>query len=482
MGRHMPDISTLLHSGTARSIGAAIAAGKTTSVEVTRWYLERIEARDRGEDGLNCVRSISPLALEQARRADAELAAGLRRGPLHGVPYLVKDNVFTLDGTCASAGARALAGFVPPYEAALVRRLREAGAVLLGKTNLTEFADFVADTMPAEFSGAGGVVRHPLGLRYGRGLGSSVGSAAAVGARLCAFAIGTETQNSIQAPALHTFIVGFKPTVGRVSRHGIVPLVPSQDSPGPLTLTVDDAALVFGCIAGADTRDTATLARLPDADTGSRSLQGLRIGIPRRFMADKVASGSRAMAFASALDALARAGAVIVDPCDLPSAEQLDEVRSCVFRTEFKESLDSLLAALAPCGMASMADIIAWNRAHPEAIPYGQSLLEAADDAAGMRSPAYIADRRRDLALSIDGGIAAALSAGGADVLLAPIAAAAKCTGKAGAPVVAIPVGQAADGQPFGVTVFAMPGDDRLVLEAAAAIEQVIGKRIVAAA
>jgi amidase len=203
-------------------------------------------------------------------------------------------------------------------------------------------------------------------------------------------------------------------------------------------------------------------------------VQGLRIGIPRRFVADNVMTDVRAAAFGSALDALAQAGAVIVDPCDLPSAEQLHEVRSCVFRTEFKESLDNLLVALAPCGMSSMADIIEWNRAHPDAIPYGQSLLEAANASEGMRSQRYVADRRRDIALSVDGGIAAALRMGSVDVLLAPMAAAAKCTGKAGAPVVAIPAGQDEDGQPFGVTVFAMPGADRAVLEAAAAIERVV--------
>lgn len=153
----MPDAATILQSATARQIGEAIAGGTLTAVAATRWYLKRIDTLDAGEHGLNCVRSISPLALEQARRADAEMASGHRRGPLHGVPYLVKDNVFTADGTFASAGSKALAEFVPPYEATLVKRLREAGAVLLGKTNLTEFADFVSDVMPSEFSGAGGV-------------------------------------------------------------------------------------------------------------------------------------------------------------------------------------------------------------------------------------------------------------------------------------------------------------------------------------
>ncbi|PLR49703.1 amidase family protein [Chimaeribacter arupi] len=474
----MKALSSLLGTGSAQAIGAAIAAGDITSCQATEWYLNRIKQDNAGATGINCVRSLSRLALEEASRADAELAAGRSRGPLHGVPYLVKDNVFTLDGSFASAGARALAGFLPPYEATLVTRLREAGAVLLGKTHLTEFADFVSDVMPSGFSGVGGVVRHPLGGEYGRGLGSSVGSAAAVAAGFCAFAIGSETQNSIQAPAVHSAIVGFKPTVGRVSRHGLIPLVPSQDSPGPLTRTVEDALLVYQAIAGADMNDTATLADFADATGHGGILQGLRIGVPRRFIADNVMTESRKAAFDQVLARLAQAGAVIVDPCDLPSADALHEVRSCVFRTEFKASLNTLLSTLQPCGMASLADIIAWNHAHPDAIPYGQSLLEAANVSPGIRSPEYVADRRRDIALSQDAGILAALKAGGAHILLSPMAAAAKCTGKAGAPVVALPVGQDDEGLPFGITLYAAPGHDQAVLHAAQAIERVVGKRI----
>jgi len=473
----MSAFSHLLLSGSARAIGQAIAAGELTAVDAATWYLQRIAQFDSGPEGLNAVRSISPLALDEARRADAERATGRVRGPLHGVPYLVKDNVFTGDGSPASAGSQALAYFLPPYEATLVRRLRAAGAVLLGKTNLTEFADFVSDTMPSGFSGAGGVVRNPHGVPYGRGQGSSVGSAAAVAARFCAFAIGSETQNSIQAPAVHSSVVGFKPTVGRISRHGMFPLVPSQDSPGPLTVTVDDAALVAEIVGGVDMHDTATLAPI-SSDPAPLPMQGLRIGIPRRHIADTVLIPGREAAFERVLAALARAGAVIVDPCDLPGADALAEVRSCVFRSEFKASLDTLLDALTPCGMASMGDIIGWNRAHPDAIPYGQPLLEAASVAPDIRSPDYLADRRRDLELSIDAGIAGALGAGRADVLLAPMSAAAKCTGKAGAPVIAIPAGLDADGLPFGVTVFAAPGQDAQVLQAALLVERVAGERI----
>ncbi|WP_051563668.1 amidase family protein [Pantoea septica] len=471
----MTDLFSLLATGSARAIGAAIAAGEITSLEATEWYLNRIEQFD---SDINCVRSLSPVAREEARRADAERAAGRSRGPLHGVPFLVKDNIFTLDGCFASAGASALATFRPPFEASLITRLRDAGAVLLGKTNMTEFADFVSEIMPAEFSGAGGAVRNPLGLQYGRGQGSSVGSAAAVAAGFCAFAIGSETQNSLQAPAVHSSIASFKPSVGRVSRYGVIPLVPSQDSPGPLTRTIEDALSVYQAIAGADMQDTATLAGFTEA-SGGASLQGLRIGVPRRFIADSVLTESRQAVFERLLAALAGAGAVIVDPCDLPAAEQLNTVRSCVFRSEFRASLNGLLGTLAPCGIASLNDLIQWNRAHPDAIPYGQRLLEAAEAAPDICAEQYRRDRRTDIALSLDTGILAALRASRADLLLSPMAAAAKCTGKAGAPVAAIPAGQDAEGLPFGITLYSAPGQDLLVLQAAAAVERVIGKRIV---
>ena len=476
----MKNILAVLAQGSARAIGAAIAAGEITSLEATEWYLERIARLDRGIEGINCVRSVSRLAREEARRADAALAAGRSVGPLHGVPYLIKDNAFTLDGSFASAGASALAEFIPPYEATLVARLREAGAVLLGKTNLTEFADFVAETMPSEFSGVGGVVRHPLGLQYGRGGGSSVGSAAAVAAGFCGFAIGSETQNSLQAPALHSSVVGYKPTVGRVSRHGFIPLVPSQDSPGPITRTVDDAQLIYEAIAGEDVNDPATLG-LPPETRPDKRIQGLRIGIPRRFMADSVLTPARKAVFDRVLRSLSQAGAVIIDPCDLPSAEPLSGVRSCVFRAEFRASLNRLLKTLKPCGITSVSDLIEWNNAHPERIPYGQSLLEATDAAPDMGSAEYRRDRQQDLALSLESGILAAIDSGQADVLLSPMSAAAKCTGKAGAPVVAIAAGEDAEGLPFGVTLYAAPGQDRGVLQAAIAVESVIGKRLLPA-
>ncbi|MGE4335934.1 MAG: amidase family protein [Pigmentiphaga sp.] len=479
------DTSTLLLQGSARAIGAAIATGRLTSVAATRWYLERIARFNDGPGGINAVRQVSTTALEQAAAADRELAAGSVRGPLHGVPYLAKDNIFTLAGLATAAGAQALNGYTPPYAATVIRRLDEAGAVLLGKANLTEFADFVSDVMPSEFSGAGGVVRNPLGFRYDRGQGSSVGSAAAVAARFCAFALGSETQNSIQTPASVTSVTGFKPTVGRVSRHGVVPLVPSQDSPGPLALCVNDAALVLQAIEGADVRDTATLALAQLSHGAGRpaiaSLVGVRIGVPRRCVADLTLTPDQAPALERVLRALSGAGAIIIDPCDFPQADALHQVRSSVFRTEFKASLDNLLAALRPRGFASLRDLIAWNTRHPEAIPYGQSLLEAAAATQGLQASQYVEDRQLDVTLSLDGGILGALAAGNADVLLSPMSAAAKCTGKAGAPVLALPAGRDRTGTPFGITLFAEPGADQRLLDLGALIEPLIGGRLMPA-
>lgn len=469
----------VLAGGSIAAIRQAYAERAFSVREAVGWYLARIDALSRRGPCLNAVRETATSALEDAARADAEIGAGRALGPLHGIPVLLKDNILTADGMAATAGAAALRGFVPRREATLVRRLRAAGAIILGKTNMTEFADYVSDVMPSEFSGAGGVVRNPHGVRFGRGQGSSVGSAASVAAALAPVAIGSETQNSLQTPACCTGVTAWKPSVGLVSRSGVVPLVPSQDTAGPLTRTVADAALLAAVLAGPDSRDTATLQR---PWTGwepfrRRELHGLRIAVPRLTMTDREDVAAVMPLFEDLLSRLAAAGAVVIDPCDLPGAEQLRDVRSTVFPTEFKAGLDAFLEDHgAPCGIGSLAELIAWNAAHPEAIPYGQSLLEAAARSAGLDDPGYRADRARDIALSRMAGIDAALAASGADVLMAPMGAAARCTGKAGAPVVALPVAEGPGGTPFGITLYAAPGQDCRLLAAAAAVERAVAR------
>lgn len=471
------DPDRLMSQGRLSEIRAAILERRLSAVEAAQWCRDRIDGISRSGPQLNAVRSVSDTALAQAKALDDAAARGEPAGPLHGIPVLLKDNILTADGQTATAGAAALQGFVPSREAALVTRLRRAGAVILGKTNLTEFADYVSDVMPSEYSGAGGVVRNPHGTRYDRGGGSSVGSAAAVAAGIVPLAFGSETQNSIQTPACNSSIVGFKPSVGRVSRAGIVPLVPSQDSPGPLTRCVDDARLVFAAIAGSDAADTLTLT--PSLLGDSRAPVGpIRIGVPRIAMADRDDMADVLPLFEATLTRLAKTGIAIVDPCDLPSAERIRDVRSSVFPTEFKAALNEFLAANgAPNGIGSIDDLIAWNQAHPEAIPYGQPLLLAARERNGLDDAAYRRDRLRDVVLTRQAGIDAALAAGGVDALIFPMSVAAKCTGKAGAPVVAIPVGLSASGVPFGVTLTASHGDDEILLAVAAAVEAAVGDR-----
>jgi amidase len=276
-------------------------------------------------------------------------------------------------------------------------------------------------------------------------------------------------------------VFGFKPSVGTVSRAGIVPLVPSQDSPGPLGRSIEDIALLFSVITGADCRDTATIPAGLERRPGgfSRDPKTIRIGVPRRTIADRADLANVMPQFEATLSALSKAGAVIIDPCDLPAAEQLQDVRSSVFRTEFKAALNAFLDEHdSPCGISSIEALVSWNDKTPSAIPFGQSLLLAAAATKGLDDPCYIADRRRDIALSRHAGVDAALHFSNADVLIAPMSAAAKCTGKAGAPVLAIPVGLDAGSLPFGVTMFASWGQDATVLQVGATVAAIVGHRV----
>lgn len=473
------DIEGLLVAGSIAEIQAAYRARSLSVVDAVAFYLQRIKAVNRQGPAINAVRSVAPDALASARSADAALAAGRADGKLFGIPILLKDNILTDDGMTATAGAAALQSFVPRCAATVVRRLLASGAIILGKTNMTEFADYVSDVMPSEFSGAGGVVRNPHGFRYDRGQGSSVGSAAAVAAGLAPVAIGSETQNSIQTPASVSSVYGFKPTVGRVSRAGIMPLVPSQDTPGPLARSVADIALVASVLDGPDVRDSATLAVVREhaPSKGLPEITQVTIGVPRKTIADRDDLAAVMPLFEDRVARLVHAGAIIKDPCDLPSAEQLKEIQSVVFRTEFKAALNAFLADHgAPCGIGSLKALIDWNDHHADAIPYGQSLLLAAEQASGLDDAQYRADRARDIALSRLAGIDAAFSTG-VDVLMVPMGAVAKCTGKAGGPVLAIPVGAAPSGAPFGVTLIGRCGDDRRLLALGGAIARIIGER-----
>ncbi len=469
-------IDQVLEQGGIQDLQGLLSTRQLSARELMQWTLLRIAAVSQASGGINAVRELSAQAFDEAAAVDRRIERGEPLGALGGIPILLKDNILTGDGLRASAGAAALADFKVRRDATLVARLRAAGAIVVGKCHMTELADYVSDTMPAGFSGVGGMVLNPhTSEPYGRGLGSSVGSVAAVAASLVPLAIGTETQNSLQSPACHSSVVAVKPSVGLVSRAGVVPLVPSQDSPGPITRNVADATLALECLAGPDCRDSATLGARYGALGGEIPLSSLRIGVPRRAIADRPEVAGSMACFETVLSLLASGGAQIVDPCEIPSASAVLDLRSCVFRTEFKAALNVFLADHhEPCGIASLDALIAWNHAHPQHIPFGQSLLMAAASAFGLDSDQYRRDRAQDVALCGPGGIDAALAAHHADVLLVPMACAAKITGKAGAPVVALPAGADADGRPFGITVVASRGDDAALLRAAAAIERAV--------
>ena len=474
------DIENVLMRGSIAELRALYVERRLSVTDAVNWYLSRINDISQKGPAINAVREVSLRAIDDAKRADVAIASGEDLQALHGIPVLLKDNILTGDGMKAAAGAAALRDFQPDDDAMLVKRLRSAGAIVLGKTNLTEFADFVSDVMPSGHSGNGGVVKNPHGIEYGRGQGSSVGSAAAVAASLCMFAIGTETQNSIQTPASYSSVVGYKPTVGLISTAGIVPLVPSQDSPGPLTRSVEDAILVASVLVVTDVRDKASLISSREMLDGlsCQGLKDIRVGVMRKQMANREEFLPFLPFFENVLKKLSTAGATVIDPCDLPSAEQLQEVRSSVFRTEFKASLNNFLQEnKSPCGIDSMESLIAWNEAHPECIPYGQSLLLASNATKGIDDAQYQSDRARDISLSVTEGIDAAMNMFDVDVLIAPMGAAAKLTGKAGAPVIAIPCGMGPDLTPFGVTIIAKVGDDARLLAIGSQIERVVGER-----
>lgn len=471
------------HTHSIDDLGRAMAGSRLSSAELTQHFLDRISTLNHAGLALNAVREVNPQALDIANSLDDERRAGHVRGPLHGIPVLLKDNIATGDGMACTAGSLALADLRPRQDAELVRRLRAAGAVILGKCNMTEFADYLADVMPSEFSSAGGVVRHPHGKRYDRGGGSSVGPACAVAAGLCVAAIGSETQNSIQTPASQSGVVGIKPTVGLVSRAGVVPLAISQDTAGPLARSVADAAALLSALAGVDLGDSLTLVASPylQADYArfldSQALHGARVGVPRQVYFGRPGQEAAEAVFEEAIGTLRAAGAIIVDPADVSTAHEVGRLRSSVFAREFKAGLNAFLAGQGNAApVRTLADIIAFNAAHAQqCLQYGQLLAENADRSGGLDDPAYHADRLRDITLTRTLGIDAVCRQYGVDALITPGGAAAKLTGKAGYPAITVPAGFTADGSPVGLSFIGPAFSEPRLIALAHAFEQARG-------
>jgi amidase len=461
---------------------ASLADGRRTSRGLVEAYLARIAALDRRGPELRSLLEINPEALAIADALDADRRAKGARGPLHGIPILLKDNIATHDRMTTTAGSLALAGSVPARDAWVVRRLREAGAVLLGKANMSEWANFRSTRSSSGWSARGGQCRNPYALDRSPS-GSSSGSAVAAAANLCAAAVGTETDGSIVSPAGHCALVGIKPTVGLLSRSGIVPIAHSQDTAGPLARTVADAAILLGAMAGggrADPGDKATAAArghgLDDYTPFLRAdgLKGARLGVARKHLFEPSAG---APLIEEAIAEMRRQGAVIVDPADIVTAGQLERPELVVLLYEFKADLDAYLTGLfagtsgaagvaaaagaprapraagaagaagaaeapgapsltgaaagagagdgegfAGAPVRSLAELIAFNERHRTAeMPFfGQELLERSQAKGTLADPAYRKALARCRLLARHRGIDATLARHRLDAIVAP--------------------------------------------------------------
>jgi amidase len=468
--------------------------GELDSRTLTQAYLDRIAAIDRAGPQLNAVIEINPDALKEAALRDMERKTNAVRGPLHGIPILLKDNIGATP-MANSAGSLALKDFRPKTDAFLVRRLREAGAVILGKTNLSEWANFRSTNSTSGWSARGGQTRNPYALDRNP-CGSSSGSAVAVSANLAAAAIGTETDGSILCPAAVNGLVGLKPTVGLVSREGIIPISYSQDSPGPMTRSVADAALLLTVLAGRDSADPATQSAAWNsvldyhAQLDANALKGARIGVLRNKMAIHADAGA---AMEVAIKTLRDAGATVVD-AEIPTEGQWSDDELTLMLYEFKSGLERYLAKHdAP--LKTLTQIIGYNQQYPKSeMPYfGQELFEQANAKGGLGSAEYIAARSRARRLAGPEGIDVALKAQKLDALIAPTTGPAWVTDTkrgddfpgagygaaavAGYPSLTVPMGSS-NGLPLGIVFMGTAWSEPRLLQLGYAYEQLTRARM----
>jgi amidase len=415
-----------LEEVTAGQLQEWMTSGRYTARQIAEMYLRRIDAIDRDGPALRSVIEVNPDALAIADALDAERKATGPRGPLHGIPVLIKDNIDTADRMMTTAGSLALDGSRPAKDAFLVQRLRAAGVLILGKTNLSEWANLRSTHSSSGWSGRGGQVRNPYALDRNP-CGSSSGTGAGIAANLAAIGVGTETDGSIVCPSGANGLVGIKPTVGLVSRRGIIPISHTQDTAGPMARTVADAALLLGAIAGADVADAATKASAPYArrdytkDLDAAALKGARIGVARKQYFGYSAAADRLVN--QAIEDMRARGAVIIDPADIPTAAKMDACEMEVLLYEFKAGLNDYLRSRgASSAVHSLAELIAFNeREKAREMPYfGQELLLQAQKKAPLTTPAYRTAAARCRALARAQGIDLVMRQHRLDAIVAP--------------------------------------------------------------
>lgn len=468
---------------TVSDLEQAFRQRRFSAREAAQWYLERIESLDKRGPRVNSIIEINPDALRIADELDRERLSGHVRGPLHGLPVLIKDNFDTADRMSTTAGSLALAGRATAGEAFVVQRLRASGAVILGKTNLSEWAGFRSTACISGWSGRGGLTRNPYVLDRNAS-GSSSGSAAAVSSNFCAVAVGTESDGSVTAPASVNGVVGIKPTVGLLSRSGVIPISRSQDTAGPMARTVRDAAILLSAMTGKAGVDyTRYLDR--------RGLKHMRLGVERNYFGANAAVNRL---LENCLAEMKRHGAELVDPANLPSHGAYDEEELEVFLYEFKAGLNAYLERRPGAGVRSLADVIAFNQRHSgEEMPYfHQDLLERAQAKGPLSEKAYLEARARCVRLSRAEGIDAVLKKYKLDAIVAPTAGpaprnqtipeqpdwpvCAKPAAVAGYPHITVPAGLV-NGLPVGISFFGPAWSEPVMLKLAYAFEQATAAR-----
>ena len=473
-----------LEESTLADLERGFREGRFTARSVTEWYLSRIDSLDKKGPAVNAVIEVNPEALAIADALDRELRSGHVRSPLHGAPVLIKDNLDTADRMSTTAGSLALLGAEPRQDAAVVERLRAAGAVILGKTNLSEWANFRSTHSVSGWSGRGGLTRNPYALDRNP-CGSSSGSAVAVAANLCAVAVGTETDGSVTAPASVNGIVGIKPTVGLVSRSGIIPISASQDTAGPMARTVRDAALLLSAMA--DAKGAPDYAKSLDP----RGLKGARLGVERKYFG---ANAAMDQVLEGCLAEMKRQGAELIDSANLPSHGKYDDDELEVLLYEFKSGLNAYLAQRTGLRVHSLADLIAFNRdQRAKEMPYfQQELFERAQAKGPLTDKAYLDARARCVRLSRAEGIDAVIQKYKLQAIVAPTAGPAPLTdlvlgdpnwpgcttppAVAGYPHVTVPAGFVR-GLSVGLSFFGPAWSEPVLLKLAYSFEQATKQR-----
>jgi amidase len=476
---------------TITDLQSQMKSGELSAHELTAGYITRIDEIDKSGPRLNSVIEVNPDALAIAEALDKERKEKGPRGPMHGIPVLIKDNIDTADRMQTTAGSLALVGSKPAQDSAVARKLREAGAVILGKANLSEWANIRSSHSTSGFSGRGGLTRNPYALDR-NACGSSSGSGAATSANLCTVAVGSETDGSIVCPSSANGIVGIKPTLGLISRAGIIPIAHSQDTAGPMARTVRDAAILLGALAGSDPRDAATA----EADGKKQAdytqfldpngLRGARIGVARKYFG-----------FSDFVDDLMNpciakmkaAGAEIVDPADLESHGKFDDTELLVLMYELKADLNSYLASRPDAQVHSLADIIAFNEKNKDKeMPYfGQDLLLKAQEKGPLTDKEYVAALAANHSLSREHGIDGVMDKFHLDALVAPtggpawitdlangdhvVGGSSNAAAVAGYPNINVPAGFVF-GLPVGISFFGRAWSEPVLLKIAYGFEQ----------